>query len=276
MSEPSKLPSSAYVFVVVSLAAFLTLFTIWRKPAPEFVARVDVPLHSLAEAQGSMDMTDVQAELLDPECILQALVNSGMLSGDAQVEMLKIANEIAARMRLHVGDSQSEPSLPQLSLRTQHPDMAIRLLDQLLLDRDANVPDADLSAQPATAQRIKGAVIPVGSLVLLMLCSLLVGTGGLMLLEQSQTPRTLLTKGDVVAITKLPVVMDFTSRIDLPERTAHMAWKRRFRTAVRVAEVAVAAAILLMVYNVITQQAFVGLLVTDPLAAYSEALGRML
>lgn len=271
-SKRKNQPSPTYVFVVLSLAAFLTLFTLWRRPVAQYVASVSVmPPASFAddELPEPDRLHALQAALLSPESVLQALQHADMMDGDGQPEMLEIAAEIASRMRVTSAPADGKLFF-QLALRTEHPGVALKLLEQMLEDTSL------LAAAPATATRMRGTAIPASSLVLLILCSVLVGVGGLMLSEQSKQSPVLVTEDEVMETANLPVIVDFTRDMELPARTRQIAWRRRFGSAVRAAELAIAATIVLILYNVLTQHAFSDLLVSDPLSAYSEALGRFL
>ena len=281
-SKQNQQPSPIYVFVVISLAAFLTLFTLWRRPRPQYVASVVVPVAAsygdqAAKQSHSGHINSLRQQLLNADFVMQSLKNAGIMKGEAKPEMLDIADEIASRMRLDLFNSQNNTVL-KLSMLTKHPVVGTTVLDQMVQDYQSSIGASATAptASAATASRVRGESIHASSLVLLILCSALVGIGGLMLLEQSKETAVLLTENEVMATTQLPVLADFSRHLAVPARTRQLAWRRRFRTAVSVAEIAIAAAIVLMIYNMATQHSFSNLLFSDPLSAYSDAVCRIL
>ncbi len=133
MSTSSSKPSSVYVFVVMSLAAFLTLFTICRQPATQFVAEVRIALPDDAESD-TFPIDHVRQSLLDPPRVLNSLRQAGMIHGDANPEMLKIAAEITSRMRIDSYVAQDKQQFAKLSLATEHPKVGTHLLEQMMFD----------------------------------------------------------------------------------------------------------------------------------------------
>ena len=101
----SDQPSPVYVFVVLSLAAFLLLFTVWRRPRAQYNTEVTIRATEMigSEIASDEELLAMSAELreglLSPESVLQSLENAGMVRGDAWPEMLAIASEISGRMR---------------------------------------------------------------------------------------------------------------------------------------------------------------------------------
>ncbi len=279
----SGLPSPVYVFVVLSLAAFLLLFTVWRRPRAQYNTQVTIRAKEMIGQEVATNeellamSAELREELLSPESVLQSLQNAGMIRGDGQPEMLSIAGEIAGRMRAHYFTNEGQAFM-RVSLLTEHPEVGMTLLNQMMADLQslAAKNDTMLEINPSIAKRIRGAAVSPSSLMLLVLCSSLVGILGLALLEQAKEREVLLTHDDVIATSRLPVIADFAVEAEIPERMKQIAWKRRFRFAICVAEIAIAAVVLLMLFNTATQKPFPNLLLQDPLAAYNDALYRLL
>jgi len=278
----SDQPSPVYVFIVLSLAAFLTLFTVWRRPRAQYSTEVAVRASErVQDATTDEELlamsAELRKELLSPESVLQSLQNAGMVRGDAKPEMLAIAGEVAGRMQANYFSNQDQAFM-RVGLRTEHPKVGETLLNQMMLDLKDQVSKngTTLEVNSAISRRIRGTAVAPSSLLLLILCSSLFGILGLALLEKTKDGEVLLTNKDVTTTARLPVIADFASDQEIPERTRQLAWHRRFQLVVRVAEVSIAAVVLLMFYNLATQQPFPNLLVQDPLAAYNDALGRLL
>ncbi len=291
----SKAPESnpVYVFVVLTLAAFLTLFAFWRTPGIVYETQVlfRVSSHDATDA-GTAQLVRSQFEdaLLTSESVLEGLRAAGMLEGETTPDMLTISQGIVDR--LQVRTEQNQTNTPEtwvwLSLATEHPEAAIALLqkmsEQAVTDQNSLLPEiveaSDtnvITATPPTVAGRRGGSIDAYGWFLLAIPSCIVGVVGLVLCDRARNPRVLTSQEQAEQV--LPVVGDFIDetqavlRETLTELDAQQARRRRiFTTVLRAAELAVAAVFLLMVYHLATQNALLDRFITDPLAAYGEVL----
>ena len=271
IGSSSEAPSPIYVFTTISLAAFLAMFFFLRSPHSQYNAYVTITAsESSHDEDPGRFVSELRDQLLNAEHVRDSLVNAGMLSGDANQQMLAIAEEISSRMRVLPAQSKGKNSA-RLVLLTEHPEVGGKLLKQMAADAESEVAGKFL-ASPPLASRVPGTAITPSNLLVLLLSSSLVGVGGLVLREQSLGSPVLFTENEVTQVSKLPVLANFSNATD-PRRDQTIAWRKGTSWAIRGAEFAVSAAILLMLFNAATSRPFVNLLVTDPLAAYSQAIG---
>ena len=125
--------------------------------------------------------------------------------------------------------------------------------------------------------RDSGGTIDTFSWFLLSIVSACVGAFGLILRDRAENPSLLINNQQAEQV--LPVVADFSD--DGHEELAgarevvaeeQLARNRTLTAVLRVAEVAVAAAFLLMVFHLATRDTLLDRFITNPLAAYGEVL----
>lgn len=285
LSKSSKQPSPAYAFVVISLAAFLILFTIVRRPQTQYITHVRIPVNLESANPGAVStgtadkLAPIRSVLLSPEFVLDSLRQAGMVQGDTTPALKAVATEIVSRMQIAIPNRENLNDV-RLLLATDHPSVGMKMLDQMMADLKQHEIASELglgTLAAAHAGRIRGSAIAAPNLLLLIMTSALVGLGCLVWLDQTNrlSQHVVLTTDDVTAVTGLPVLADFMADQALPARDQRQSRRFRFRLAMRGAEASVATVALLMVVNVATVQAFSDLLIHDPLTAYSEALTRI-
>jgi|GEM_PF-6228144 len=287
MSESTQ-PSPVYVFVVLSLAAFLTLFTFCRKPGIAYRTEVFFR-QTLDPSELSAQIADenvieetrlrFEQQMLEPEFMLNAMRSAKMIRGTTTPETLAIAESIAKRMRVDAKVAQGQASM-RLSLITERPKAALNLLDamsQQLVEMPGSKEHGEIRLFPATIADRRGGTIDTFRWFLLSIASACVGVFGLVLRDRAENPRLLVSNEQTEQV--LPVVADFSddaheelvgARVEVAEEQ----WVRsRTLTAVlRVGEIAVAAAFLLMVFHLATKDTLIDRFVSNPLAAYGEVL----
>ena len=285
MSKTTQ-PSPVYVFVVLSLAAFLTLFTFCRKPGivyrTEVLFRQALQSSEVADSKAGTAAIEktLEQQLLDPEFVLSAMRRGEMIRGATTPETLAIAASIAKRMNVHAHAAQGE-TLLRLSLITERPKAGLRLLDamsqQFSAETTGPMANAEIRSFPATIADRRGGTIDSLSWFLLSIASACVGVFGLVLRDRAEKPSLLISNEQAEQV--LPVVADFSD--DAHEELAgtrevvaeeQLVRSRTLTAVLRVAEVAVAAAFLLMVFHLATKDTLLDRFVSDPLAAYGEVL----
>lgn len=259
-------PSLLYVFVTLFLATFLLLFTIWREPG------------TLYEAAAEFETTATPQELSDAfsaRAILTALHHAEMVRG-AHPDLLRIAEEIADRMHVEVADRSPAG---KLTLRTRHPEAAIKLLDTLVADI-AHTPESVALVthpQPTKIVGVRGGSVRGGQLSVLSVLASIIALCGVVFSSRAHACKLLLTRGEVERATGLPVVTELTGKVQLPEKTTKRVAERRFSSvALWAAELTVAGVFLLMVYQLATESGLPSRFLHDPLAAYGEVLTEVI
>lgn len=291
-------PGRLYVFVVLSLAAFLCLFMMFRDRSQIFETSVVFRPVSMNGGEVAADQlevarSDAQIRLVTPEFILDSLQDAGVVSGDATPELLEISGEIASRMRMRATTSGKNVFL-ELSLITERPAAGIRLLDSMMARCESMAGDTDspaviqaspagiqaspagIRASPAAVSQQQARAITRDNLAKISLASLACGWMGLLLRRRSLSGSRLVTKVDVADTAGVPVVGDFVERFQLPERDRVMVRRRTLRAGLHFAELVVAAVFLLMMFQLATREALLSQFVDNPLAAYSEVLTRVM
>lgn len=270
--------SPIYAFVVLSLAAFLTMFTFCRKPGIVFETQ---SVFQLSQLPAGVDLDQVREGLeetmLAPEYVLDAMRNADIIRGDTSPETLAIAKNIARRMRLSTA-TQHDQNYARLTLVTERPEAGMDLLNGMVKTlQPADAASGALEAYPATITRQRGGSINAERLLVLCIAAAVVGLFGLVLCDRAKKSPILLTNEDVTTVTGVPVVGDF-----FDESTAHEARERQiyrqrsFSFALRIAELGVAAVFVLMVYQLATKDALLNRFLIDPLAVYGEVLTRVI
>ena len=276
-------PSPPYVFVVLSLAAFLTLFTLFCSRKTIYETYADIRLSATESQQAARtrreqmsDLTILRdsaaATLLNAESIFEALKHANMLGGDRSPEKLQISKDIASRMRVDVIDGGNDPKV-QLALVTENPAAGIRLLDSMLHDFQSISPAA-IDYSPAMISRCHGGSVSSLGLLQLSFVSAIAGCLGLALLYGSTAGSTLFSDRQVSLICGLPVIAHVGDATDMPIRDKRLVRSRALRVSLRTAELVVAAVFALMVYHLATKGALMTRFVDDPLATYGEVLAR--
>lgn len=284
-SKPSLLschPSPTYVFVVLSLAAFLTMFTFCRAPGINY--EIQAAFFStamdgkpLSDQRRAELVSELRAKALTPEFVLAALRSAEMIRGDATPEMLKIGEEISGRMRVRMVTAGAR-HVGQFSLQTDHPQAGKRLLDSLTenLETTECFEAGSLVSVPSELTRISGGSITSGTLMALLIVASLVGQIGLMLTNRLQNTPVPYTKEEVQETTGLPVIAELVPAASAPKHERHIARRRRLKQATRVAEIGIAAVFTVMLYQFATRESMFARFVADPLAAYGEVLTRVI
>lgn len=279
-------PSPPYVFVVLSLAAFLTLFTLFcsRKTIYETTADIQLsaarlqqlPMNPSQRGQRLDELTILRdtaaVTLLKGDFIFDALSHADMLGGEKSPEKLQIANDIASRMRVDLVDSNEAPRV-RLALVTENPAAGIRLLDSMLNDFQDNSATL-IERHPARISRRHGGTLSSFGLLQLSFVSAIVGCLGLALLYGSTSGSTLLNRRQVSRISGLPVLAHVGDATTIPVRDRQLVRSRALQVGLRTAELVVAAVFALMVYHLTTKDALMTRFVDDPLAAYGEVLAK--
>ncbi len=284
-------PGRLYVFVVLSLAAFLCLFMMFRNRSQIFETSVvfrPVSMNGVEIAADQLEVarSDAQVRLITAEFVLASLQDAGVVSGDASPQLLEISGEIASRMRMRATTSGKNVFL-ELSLITERPAAGIRLLDSMMARYESAAGDTDspagiqaspagIRASPAAVSRQQARAITRDNLAKISLASLACGWMGLLLRRRSLSGSRLVTKVDVVETAGVPVVGDFVERFQLPERDRVMVRRRTLRAGLHFAELVVAAVFLLMMFQLATREALLSQFVDNPLSAYGEVLTRFI
>ena len=279
------LPSPIYVFVVMSLAAFLTLFTIVRKQGVVYETSAEFAVEvanstELPEALIETVWVQAESKLIRPTFVLDAMRHSKIVPADCETtpETLAIAKGITDRMRfrkLYPGDNKPNAPRCAIVLLTEKPDVGNQLLDTMLADL-AKTSSHQITAAPAAVARKHGGSVSSTGLFLLLASSCMLGFLGLMLHDSSKQTEVLYTNDEVTEIAGVPVVADFVEDGTFPAREAIMVRRRAFHLSLRFAELVVAAVFLLMVCNLAIRDAFMSRFVSNPLAAYSEVLSTLM
>lgn len=276
-----------YVFVVLTLAAFLLTFAFTRKPGVVYktnaVLRVDA---EAGEIVGEHTASEVQQELvsmlLAPEFVADAMRSADMIRGENTPEFLAVAQSIAERIAMTATSYQPLGQLGHtrvtLSLVTERPEAGISLLTEL--SRQAQQANSRIQMfEPFVADQVGGSITQLQWIALAVISSF-VGLIGLVLADRARESNVLVSIQQAEEV--LPVVADFCDPENadyvLAVQTAESEQKfrqRTFKTVLRCAELAVAAVFLLMTYQLATQQTLVERFVANPLAAYGEVLSRV-
>ena len=286
-ASPRVLPSPVYVFVVLSLAAFLALFTVVRKQGLVYETSIAYSVNVANPDQLPTELVDalrVQAEskMTTPEFVLDSMRHAEIVAANCEStpEALEIAQGIADRMRFRSIPIENQASRTAASARrelvlvTERPKAGIRLLDSMLADL-ARSSKHEIASFPATIIHQHGGSVSPTGLLMLIVSSGMVGFLGLMLHESSKQTPVLYTNDDVTEIAGVPVVADFVEDQTFPDREAIMVRRRAFRFAVRTAELVIAAVFLVMICNLFVRDALMTRFVSNPLAAYGEVLASL-
>ena len=277
-----------YVFVVLSLAAFLMMFAFTRDPGivykTQAVLRVDAKPNELVDAATATKIqNEFSSRLLDHEFLLDAMRAADMVRGETTPQLLAVARDIAERMSLtamsHQPLQQQGHTRVQLALVTERPDAGIALLTEL--SRKAKETDARIETFAPFVANQAGGSIDQFQWFLLASLSTIIGLVGLVLADRARKTRMLIETEHAEEV--LPVVADFCDREDLEyvgaveaAQNDQRVRRRTFITALRIAEVAVAAVFLLMIYHLATKQTLLDRFIANPLAAYSEVLSSVI
>ena len=126
-----------YVFLVLSLAAFLLMFAFSREPGIVFrtdaVLRVDAEAGEVVnEATAGRVRNEMQATMLAPEFVVDAMRSADMIRGETTPQIRGVADSIAQRISLAATSYQPLGQLGHtrvtLSLVTERPEAGISLL----------------------------------------------------------------------------------------------------------------------------------------------------
>ena len=275
-----RYPSPIYVFVVLSLAAFLALFVIWRAPGITYLVQATIHFEDLdGQALPALEVDrlsqQVLAQAIDPQHVLEDLRSAGMLGdvGDDDQDR-KVADEISSRMDAQFV-SRGGRNEAQVSIASRNPSAARLLLDTIAY-RVASESTGTLVPVQAEIVDQRGGSVRQGQLMLLGLLSSLVGFVGVVLAQRSRPAQILRTEREVTEVTGLPVLESFATRDMLSSAGYRDVARRVFRASVVAAELGVAAVFALMVYQFATREAFSGRFYHDPFAAYGEVLSRFI
>ena len=272
-------PSTVYIFVVFSLAAFLLLFTFFRTPGITYETQVVFTQAITTEESATPDVNAEEAKaaklLLSPTFVLDAMRQAQMMRGETNEETLGIAKRITDRMRVKTTQLNGAIST-RLLLFTHHPEAATKLLDSLMqqLQTAPSYSTANISTHPAIISRQRGGSVAATDLLLLAVMSCLAGGFGLLCSGRLDSS-VLRTPEDVDQLAGLPVLANFARRSADSHDGDYLVRRRAFDVAVRIAELSVAAIFLLMVYNLVTQDALMTRFANDPLAAYGEVITNL-
>lgn len=263
-------PSSIYVFVVLSLAVFFVLFTFFREPGVAYDVRVTF---RGAEQPAGIDLPGLRDELRDPELVLEAMEIAGIISYDlapgSHEEAISVAQHVADRLRVY---SQEQNHQWQLALKTERPQSGAKLLDCILSDFVTQRGEALTVVRPATIVGQRGGSISADDVTAMVFVSCFIGGFGILLGRASRPSAVLSTPDEVVDVVQLPVVADLAVPLLSPTSRRVLGRRRVNRIILRVAEVAVAAVFLLILFNFVSNDDFAHRFVVDPFAAYGEAL----
>lgn len=276
-------PSRVYVFVVLSLAAFLTLFTFFRAPGITYQTQVTFRPKSAGGGPYTPEFlrqfkSEIESKLLAPAFVLDAMRKGGLIQCDTTPETLKISGRIAERMQVHVREHDSQ-LYGRITLATERPESGLKLLDSMLRDIPSLSTCANTNAvetRPAVISGQRGGSVTRARLMQLGFLSSLFGLLGLVLASRIRPSTTLLTRQEVSDAAGVPVVADFAAGIALPQNRENRTQRRTFSIVLRAAELAVAAVFFLMVFHLATRDAMATRFVADPLAAYGEMVASMI
>lgn len=284
-------PSPLYVFVVLSLATFLALFTLVRDRRVLYETTSTFSTNLQSDANHAIVEMEtlrrqVESQLLDAGAVFAALQHAGLIDENVDfdsdnVEMHRVGQNIVERMQLQTFQ-QNDTTFLQLSLLTELPESGTRMLDSMLHNWQSSPDVADSLAgrtfktHPAIVSRQHGGSVSALKLVLLAIAASMVGVLGLVMLEHTATSSILFTGKEVKEAAGIPVIVDFATSHDFPVRDRILTQRKAFRVCVRVAEVVVAAVFLLMLQQLVTRDALATRFVADPLAAYGEVLTRVI
>ena len=276
-------PSNVYVFVVLSLAAFLALFTCFRKPGMAYQTQVTFRPTEAGEGPfGSVFLSEFKSEihskLLAPEFILDAMRHADLIESETSPETLSIAEEIANRMQVRVREMDAK-LYGRVELTTERPEAGIKLLDSMMRDMPSLQTcnnSSDIETHAAAITRPRGGSVNRARLLQLWVASGLFGLLGVVWASRNGRSVTLQSGKEVSEVSGLPVIADFSLGKSLTATEQLRPKRRSFGIVLRAAELAVAAVFLVMVFNLITRDALATRFVDDPLAAYGEVLTNII
>ena len=272
-------PSSLYVFIVFSLAAFMALFIVWRTPGILYSTQAEIALAG-TEVTGpdvielESLVADLQERCHDTGFVLLALQASGLVGGEVTPQLEKRAALIGQRLGVQLQDLSVGKAAVRLSLETQNPTAAVRLLNEMTRQVGETF-DRDLTVEQASVVDQRGGSINAGQLTVLAMLSSITGFLGVWLAARAKPSRVFYSEKEVAEAGGLPVV----ARLEYGEarrvRDPAASGRRLFQLSLTVAECGIAAVFLLVLFQCVTQHAFLDRLWLDPLAAYGETLSRL-
>lgn len=270
-------PSRAYVFVVLALAAFMLLFVIWRSPGITYRVQAEVVSAIEANEQGDLAQIGSQTsqQLLDTDFILAALKRAELIRGETTPQMRSIAEGIGQRLNLRWGETSDAKPTIQLALETQNPQAAVQLLDCMTM-QSADVVNSSMLAVPATLVSQRGGSVKQNQLAILLMLSSVAGLAGVWLADRAKPTPVLYSEQEVQEVVGLLVLVRLENDHVSPIGTRSVYRRRLFRLFLAAAECGVVAVLALIVLQFATQDAFFSRFCTDPLAAYGEALSRVI
>ena len=267
-------PNSLYVFLVLFLAAFMTLFIVWRSPGIwyDVQAQVVAADMELLATQEFVSLTG--QELHDTDFILASMQEAKLIQGELTAHLKSIAERIGRRLDVESGDTEDGRATLFLTIETQNFQAALRLLDAMT-QRAVKTAKTEMVAIPAAILGQRGGSIRPGQLIVLAVLSSIIGFCGVWLAVRARPSPVLCSEQEVNEAVGLPVLASLQEPVG--KRLFHASAYRRsiLRTLLTTAECGISAVLLWMIFQFATVNAFAARFYSDPLAAYGEALSRI-